>query len=71
MHTVRLWRDAERWRFACPNGHTSWQPQVNTVYCQGCTRDPEVEHSVHDQLLDRRTGERILVGEVKFVTWDE
>lgn len=62
--------DLDRMRYRCPNGHTSWSPTNNHIWCKSCSdaaqhgADVDAEHyAVHDA----KTGEEIPWSAVEFV----
>ncbi len=36
--TVTIEERTDRWRFRCPNGHTTWEPTTHHVWCHTCAR---------------------------------
>jgi protein-arginine kinase activator protein McsA len=69
MMEIKLDDDADRWRFACPNGHRSWEPTNGHFWCAQCAKtfaddlDPEFS-----ELRDRKTGELLERDEVRLLT---
>ncbi|WP_135302621.1 hypothetical protein [Haloarcula amylovorans] len=58
---------AERWRYACPEGHASWQALQSHAYCCGCQRrraDGADINPRYEELLDKQTGETITYSEL-------
>ena len=54
---IDLEDERDRWRFRCPNNHTTWSRTNNHIWCQGCSRagvDPE-----HYEVVDKRSGEEV------------
>ncbi|WP_227357630.1 hypothetical protein [Haladaptatus salinisoli] len=47
-----------KWRYTCPNGHTSWEPTNSHFWCHQCSRLPDAEAEFW-KLRDRKTGERL------------
>ena len=49
-------QDAHRWRYTCPNGHTSWDRTNSHLWCPACARaaahDDDVDPE-HYELLDK------------------
>jgi len=45
-----------KWRYTCPNGHTSWEPTNSHFWCHQCSRVPETNAEFW-KLRDRKTGE--------------
>lgn len=63
-------KPGERYRWTCPNGHTSWAPTNSHAWCHGCHRQSENGadvHPEHYELLDQRTGESIPYARVELV----
>jgi hypothetical protein len=63
---------AQRWRYRCPKGHTTWEPTNYHWWCQECAlaHDPDVEPEKRRKLqwaerllygLEQRRGERFPV----------
>jgi len=55
-------READRWRYTCPYGHTDWDRTNNHAWCPGCRRAAESGHDIdpeHYQILDKREKELI------------
>lgn len=52
---VRLEDETDRWRYRCPNGHTSWEPTNGHFWCVTCARTHNAE-GAFDQLHDSKTG---------------
>jgi len=53
--TVRLEDETDRWRFQCPNGHTTWEPTNHHFWCASCARTEGVDGSF-DELRDQTDG---------------
>ena len=55
---ITLSSERDRWRYRCPNGHTSWDRTNNHIWCHACSKlagaDPE-----HFELTDEKTGDTI------------
>lgn len=53
-----------RWRFRCPNGHTTYHYRANgtedgkAIYCKQCLRAGERAHT-HGHVVDTKTGEEV------------
>lgn len=59
---VEIDRENERYRWACPNGHTSWDRTNSHVWCSECARQSENGADVepeHWEIVDKKTGETI------------
>ena len=55
--TVRVNRRAERFRYRCPNGHTTWDRTNNHVWCPSCRRQAEQGRDVdpeHHRIVDAK-----------------
>jgi len=54
--------EPDRYRFVCPNGHTSWDRTNNHIWCPSCRR--QAEHGAdmdpeHYEVFDKKTGQAI------------
>lgn len=62
MPTIRLDREADRWRWTCPRGHRTWEPTNHHFWCAACARasthDNEIDPTF-DALRDDSTGELV------------
>lgn len=50
-------RQNQRYRWACPNGHFSWDRTNSHIWCKGCRRQAEAGDGVdpeHYQIHDRK-----------------
>ena len=56
--TIRLDDETDRWRFTCPNGHTTWEPTNHHFWCASCARQRDTE-ATFAALRDRRDGRRL------------
>ena len=65
--TVRLTDETDRWRFRCPNGHTTWEPVNHHFWCQSCSRIEDVDPSF-DELRDTSDGAMYAREEVRLET---
>lgn len=70
--TVVADREAERYRWTCPNGHTSWDATNSHIWCPECRRQiengsPQVEDAEHWEVVDLKTGETIPFSAVEVV----
>jgi len=55
---------ADKWRYTCPNGHTSWDRTNSHCWCVTCAQAAEHDddiHPEHYELLDKR--------EEKLIPW--
>jgi len=61
--------ESDALRYRCPNGHSSWEPTNNHIWCHSCYRqsehDPEV-NAEHYEIHDEKTGEDIPWSAVRF-----
>jgi hypothetical protein len=63
--------EMDRWRFRCPQGHANWEPTNHHYWCQACSRAARHDETIDptfEQLLDKRTGDRLARDEVTIVT---
>jgi hypothetical protein len=51
--TVEIEDRTDRWRFRCPNGHTTWEPTNHHFWCRTCAR-MDSSDGVFEQLRDVR-----------------
>lgn len=61
---------AERYRWTCPRGHTSWSPTNSHLLCASCSRQSEQGDDVSPEwyeLLDQKTGELVPYSQVELV----
>ncbi|MFC7323294.1 hypothetical protein ACFQMF_01740 [Halorubrum rutilum] len=65
---VAIDRDgADKWRYACPKGHTNWELLEDTIVCRTCPHGRLPRSMSYSVLIDRKTGEEIAVSEVRLV----
>jgi hypothetical protein len=64
---VNIDDELDRWRWACPNGHRSWEPTNNHFWCQQCARHHEASGEF-DRLHDRRADETVGREEIVLMT---
>ena len=60
--SVRIDRTNERFRYQCPNGHTTWDRTNGHVWCPSCRRVAERGRDVgpeHDRIVDAKRDEAI------------
>ena len=58
-----------RYRWVCPNGHSSWDRTNNHIWCPTCQRQSEQGADVspeHWEVYDKKTGETIPWSEIEF-----
>ena len=61
----------DRWRYRCPNGHTTWDRTNNHIWCGACRGAAEQGRDVdpeHYHVVDEKTGDRIHWGDVELVS---
>jgi len=66
---VEIDRDAEPYRWRCPNGHTSWDRTNSHAWCISCRRAAENGADVtpeHWELVDAKTDRTIPYSAVRF-----
>lgn len=63
--TIDLDAELDRWRYRCPNNHTSWSPVNGFVHCKACSDQHGVD-PVYDHLLDRKTGREVPRADIEF-----
>lgn len=54
--------DHDRYRYVCPNGHTTWDRTNNHIWCPSCADHAHHDNDIdpeHYELLDKRTNETI------------
>lgn len=54
----------DRYRFTCPESHTSWQETDSHLWCRCCS-ESEDHDAVHWTLLDQKTDELIPFSDVE------
>lgn len=60
--------DLDRWRYRCPNGHTTWEPTNNHLWCHKCSQLADADEGPeYYEILDARTDERIPWSAVELV----
>lgn len=69
VRTIDLDDDLDRQRYRCPNGHARWEAWDSYLYCWSCADTWDVDPKF-DELLDKKTGEKIPRSKVKFVRGD-
>lgn len=55
----------ERWRYICPNGHTSWEATLNQFWCHKCARNVSKSDGTFEYVTDRKTGDTLRRSEIK------
>lgn len=53
---------ADRYRYVCPNGHTTWSRTNSHIWCKACSEQSRQDEDVnpeHWSIHDKKTGERI------------
>lgn len=59
---VTVDREADPWRWRCPNGHTDWSKTNSHIFCRSCRRSHECGTEItpeHYEIRDARSGELI------------
>ena len=58
--SVRIDRDGtDKWRYACPRGHTDWTLHDATIACRSCPHWRAPGQVSYGVLIDRKTGAEI------------
>lgn len=64
LRTIDADNELDRWRYACPAGHTQWRPTNRHFHCPVCARQAEQSPDLaddlnpeFDELLDKQTDE--------------
>lgn len=69
--SINLDDDTDRWRWACPNGHRSWEATNEHFWCAQCAQaaahDADVEPEF-DELRNLTTGETVRRDEIELLT---
>jgi hypothetical protein len=65
--TIDRSKTATRWRWGCPNGHTTLEPTNGGVWCRSCARDESIDDPHHYELLDKRRDELVDWARVELV----
>jgi len=55
---VRITKKAQKWRYRCPNGHTSWEMANDHMWCRACANQLDVNPELRE-LYDQRSGKTI------------
>jgi len=68
---VEIDRDAEPYRWVCPNGHSSWDRTNNHLWCVQCRRALEtgtddVDQAEHWEIYDKARDRTIPYSAVRF-----
>jgi hypothetical protein len=63
--TIDLSAERDRWRYRCPNNHTSWSPINGFVHCKACADQHGVD-PVYDHLLDAKSGREVARADIEF-----
>jgi len=67
---IDLSNEIDRMRYRCPNGHTSFSPTNNHLWCRSCADAAQRGHDVepeHYAVHDARTGREIPWSAVEIV----
>lgn len=73
--TIRVDEWTDKMRYRCPNGHagSSIEPTNNHWWCRSCARAAKRGSDVtpeFDELLDQKTGDRLVRDDVRLVGGD-
>jgi hypothetical protein len=55
---VQITTQSQKWRYRCPNGHTTWETTNNHMWCRSCSKQLDVDPEFWE-LYDQKTGETI------------
>lgn len=55
----------DRWRFKCPNNHTTWEPTNGGIWCQSCSNAGLDPH--YHKLYDGKRGSFIRWSDVRIL----
>ena len=58
---------ADRYRYVCPYGHTSWSRTNSHIHCYSCARHHDDVDPEHWHVLDKRTGDEIPWSAVRII----
>lgn len=61
---------ADRWRYRCPRGHTSWEPMPHAVFCKSCSKQSARANgigAVYHHLIDEKTGDAVPYSYVELI----
>ena len=64
----------DRYRFVCPNGHTTWERTNSHAWCESCANAAQQGADVEPEFYeihDKRTGESIPYSAIEFAGPDE
>lgn len=64
--TIEIEDSHDRWRFRCPNGHTTWEPTNYHFWCQKCAQRPGVD-ATFQRLYDQREDREVEREEIRLV----
>lgn len=58
---VHIQRDSkrDRWKWACPAGHTNWDRTNGGIWCTSCSRAHDIEDPHWKELVNKATGETV------------
>ena len=51
---VKITRKSQKWRYRCPNGHTSWEMTNNHMWCRACANQLDIDPEFWE-LYDQKT----------------
>ena len=55
---IQITKKAQKWRYRCPNGHTTWEMTNNHMWCRSCANLLDVDPEFWE-LYDQKTGKTI------------
>ena len=55
---VQITTESQKWRYRCPNGHTTWELTNSHMWCRSCANQLDVDPEFWE-LYDQKTGEQI------------
>ena len=58
-------QEADKWRYVCPNGHTSWDRTNSHLWCPACASAAD-----HDDDIDPEHYEVLDKSAEKLIPWD-
>lgn len=67
---IDLSRSSIRWRWGCPNGHTTIEPTNGGIWCRSCSQAVDIDDPHHHEVVDKQTGEKVPWVAVELVNGD-
>ena len=55
---VKITKKSQKWRYRCPNGHTTWELTNNHMWCRSCANQLDIDPEFWE-LYDSKSGETI------------